>query len=339
MKENVHFNETDIALLEALRVNVRAPWASIGKAIGVDGVTARRRWSRIVGQNLAWTTVSTGNWRGQLTAVITLQCRVGTATVAGYALAELPQVMTIETIIGRHDLRCVVVVRDLEALNRLMSEDLGRIPGLLTSESQLVGTVYRQGSSWRAGALTPTAERSLSLQPGDHRLFSHRPHQIDAPMTELLIMDARMPANVIAEKLKVSETLIRRRLNSLINTGLLVLRAEAAPHLVSLPYSANLWLSFSRADLDRAAATLSSFKETRWTVSVLAGPANLYCSLWFRELEQLNEIERQLEMKFPGFTVVDRSMRLKAIKRMMHVLDENGLSKRIIPWVPQNSSE
>lgn len=338
MKNSVHFDETDLALLEALHVNARAPWVSIGQAIGVDGVTAARRWQRIVEHRLAWTTVSTGNWAGQVTAVFTMRCNAGKADLAGAVLADLPQVTTLETVIGRHDIRCVVVVRDLTALNDLMSRHMAEIPGLISFESQLVGTVYRQGSSWRAGALTPTAEKSLTVASVDKRLHSPKRHEIDPALAELLIRDARTPLHNLAAELGVSESLVRRRINSLINTGLLVLRAEAAPHLVGLPYAATLWFSFAPSDLDEAAAMLSSFRETRWTVSTLAGAANLCCTFWFRDMEQLHAIEQKLEARFPSYAVVDRTMRLKAIKRTMHLLDDQGLSRKVMPWVPQNAA-
>jgi DNA-binding Lrp family transcriptional regulator len=336
MKSFVQFDELNIALLEALRVNVRAPWEVIGKAIGVDGVTARRRWDRIVEQRHAWTTVSTGNWPGQVTVLLTATCAAGTAHDVARALALNPYVVTIETLVGRHDLRCTVVVQDMPALNHFLSAQIVGVPGLIAVETQLVETVYVQGSNWRAGALTPAAERSLSPQSSDSRSFSQQFHEVDPPMIELLIENARTPAKALADRLDVSETLIRRRINSLVSSGILVLRAEAAPHLVGLPYAANVWFSFSARDLQAAASMLSSFAEARWTVSVVAGEANLFCSFWFRDFAQLQQIELAVGDRFPTARIVDRSVKLKPVKRMMHVLDDEGLTTTVIPWMPQH---
>jgi DNA-binding Lrp family transcriptional regulator len=339
VKSFVQFDELNIALLEALRVNVRAPWEVIGKAIGVDGVTARRRWNRIVEQRHAWTTVSTGNWPGQVTALLTGRCVAGRALEVARTLAQNPSVVTIETLVGRHDLRCTVVVQDLAALSDFLSRQIAGIPGLTFVETQLVDTVYVQGSNWRAGALTPLAERSLNVKSTDSRSYSPHFHEIDPPMIELLIGDARTPAKTLADRLGVSETLVRRRINSLQSSGTLVLRAEAAPHLVGLPYAANVWFSFAAQDIDAAASMLSSFTEARWTASTLAGEANLFCAFWFRDFAQVQNIEHLVQESFPTARIVDRSVKLKPVKRMMHLLDDEGLTTQVIPWMPQHARE
>jgi len=335
MTASVQFDETNIALLEALRVNVRAPWEVVGKAIGINGVTARRRWNRILERRLAWTTVSTGNWPGQLTAIVTAHCRAGEALACARALAQTPFAVTVETLIGRQDVRATVVVEDMRTLDSFLSAGISSIPGLISIESQLVDKVYIQGSNWRPGALSRSAERALHLSSTDGRAYLPRSHTIDAALVELLVDDARAPAKSLADHLGVSETLVRRRINSLLNSGLVVLGAEAAPHLVGIPFSANYWYSFSPSDLDAGANMLSTLPESRWTVSVVASPANLFCVFWFRELSQLQELERTVHSRYPDAVIVDRSMRLQPVKRMMHVLDDDGLSSEVIPWVPR----
>lgn len=334
----MHFDETNIALLEALRVNVRAPWESVGRAIGIDGVTARRRWSRITEKRLAWTTVSTGNLPGQITAILTGRCRAGRALEVVEALARNPFVVTAETLIGHQDLRCTVVVEDMNSLGDVLTQQIRKVPDLLSVETQLVDTVFVQGSNWRAGALSATAERALHVASDDRRAYSGRAHEIDPVMIEILIEDARMPARTIASRLDVSETLVRRRINALVDSGMLVLRAEAAPHLVGLPFACNVWFSFTAEDLEPAAKLLSSFPQARWTASILGSQANLFCSFWFRDFDQLQQIERAIHEHFPDVRIVDRSMKLRPVKRMMHVLDDEGLTCEVIPWIPKRFS-
>ncbi|WP_375384056.1 Lrp/AsnC family transcriptional regulator [uncultured Microbacterium sp.] len=335
MKNSVHFDETNIALLEALRANPRAPWEAIGQAVGVDGVTARRRWNRIVERRHAWTTVSTGNWPGQVTATVTAQCAAGSALSVARELAESPFVVTIETIIGRHDLRCTVVVDDMDTLTRLLSRDLLAIPGLISIESQLVDRVFAQGSNWRPGALTAVAERVLHVDSADRRAHSDRLHAIDPALVELLVDDVRAPAIDLAAKLGVSETVVRRRISSLVRSGLLVLRVEAPPHLVGLPYGATIWFSLPARALHSAATFLAGIAETRWTATVLAGAANLMSVFWLRDFGQLQSIEQAVEERYPDARIVDRAMRLQPVKRMMHVLDDEGLTVRTIPSMPR----
>lgn len=46
----------DLALLHALQIAPRASWTRIGQAIGVDPVTAARRWTRLTGEGYGWLT-------------------------------------------------------------------------------------------------------------------------------------------------------------------------------------------------------------------------------------------------------------------------------------------
>lgn len=335
MSKSIQFDETDIALLEALQVNVRAPWEAVGAAIGVDGATARRRWNRILDRRAAWTTVSTGNLPGQMTAVATAKCTAGFARDVARELARNPCVVSVETVIGSHDLRLTVVVRDIVDLGNFLSRDVAGLPGLLSVDSQLIDRVYVQGAKWRPGALTASAERGLHVPSYDRRAYSPRAHDIDGPLNEMLVEDARLPSTILAERLGVSETLVRRRINSLTNLGLLVLRAEAAPHLIGLPYGANIWYQFAADELVEAAERVSSMTEARWTASVLAGAANLFVVWWVDGIESLHRIEREIQGRFPRVRVIDRSMRLQPVKRMMHLLDDEGLTTGVIPWMPQ----
>ena len=334
MKSRLHFDETNVALLEALRLNPRAPWEAVGRAIGVDGVTARRRWSRIVERRLAWTTVSAGNWPGQITAIVTARCRAGAALEVSRELAEIPCVVTIETMAGRQDVRCTVVVDDLASLSEFLSTHLRSVVGLDSVESQIVDRVYAQGSNWRPRALAPDAEKELSPASSDRRAYSDRLNEIDPALVNLLVEDARAPSVALANRLGVSETLVRRRINALAESGLLVLRVEAAPHLVGVPYSSTIWFAFSALELHDAASFLSTLPEARWTVTTVAGRANLVCVFWFRDFARLHIIERSVRERFADAQVVDRSIRLQAVKRMMHVLDDEGLTDRVIPWGP-----
>ncbi|MET7782244.1 AsnC family protein [Streptomyces mirabilis] len=49
-------DETDLALVHALQIAPRAPWTAVGQALGIDPMTAARRWARLTGTGCAWVT-------------------------------------------------------------------------------------------------------------------------------------------------------------------------------------------------------------------------------------------------------------------------------------------
>ncbi len=56
VQESDVLDELDLSLINTLQLGPRAPWAQIGAALGVDPVTAARRWSRLVESGSAWVT-------------------------------------------------------------------------------------------------------------------------------------------------------------------------------------------------------------------------------------------------------------------------------------------
>ncbi|RIQ20438.1 AsnC family protein [Jiangella rhizosphaerae] len=47
-------DEADLALRHAVQLAPRAPWQRIGLVLGVDPVTAARRWARLSESGAAW---------------------------------------------------------------------------------------------------------------------------------------------------------------------------------------------------------------------------------------------------------------------------------------------
>ncbi|MFJ8440171.1 AsnC family protein [Kitasatospora griseola] len=49
-------DELDLALVDALRVDPRAPWSRLAAPLGVDPATLSRRWARLTADGDAWVT-------------------------------------------------------------------------------------------------------------------------------------------------------------------------------------------------------------------------------------------------------------------------------------------
>ncbi|MDH6576360.1 NAD kinase [Kitasatospora sp. MAP5-34] len=49
-------DELDLALVNALQLQPRAPWSLLGQTLGISPVTAARRWRRLSEAGIAWVT-------------------------------------------------------------------------------------------------------------------------------------------------------------------------------------------------------------------------------------------------------------------------------------------
>ncbi|MFC7564574.1 AsnC family transcriptional regulator [Actinomadura namibiensis] len=53
-------DELDLALVNALQLDPRAPWSRLSGPLGVDAATLSRRWSRLTESGAAWVTCVAG---------------------------------------------------------------------------------------------------------------------------------------------------------------------------------------------------------------------------------------------------------------------------------------
>src|SRR5438128_7915967 len=74
--EPVTLTETDLALVEALQVAPRAPWTSLGAALGISAATAAQRWARLAATGSAWVTGGPGValWNTRCVAYVEVDC-------------------------------------------------------------------------------------------------------------------------------------------------------------------------------------------------------------------------------------------------------------------------
>ncbi|TMR99176.1 AsnC family transcriptional regulator [Nonomuraea basaltis] len=118
MQDSVRrLGEDDLALIHALQLRPRASWTDLGRALGVDPVTAARRWSRLTECGEAWIGVSPGPrlFEQVCVAFVDIECAAGAAAAVARALSGRPHVLTLERSAGTQDLLATVATSDLAA--------------------------------------------------------------------------------------------------------------------------------------------------------------------------------------------------------------------------------
>ncbi|MFE2993163.1 Lrp/AsnC family transcriptional regulator [Streptomyces sp. NPDC059262] len=108
-------DETDLALVHALQTAPRAPWAAVGRALGIDPSTATRRWARLAEAGLAWVTCYPADQllEDMGSAHIEVACVPGATDAAGRTLAGAPHVVGVEHVSGDHALLLTMLVPTL----------------------------------------------------------------------------------------------------------------------------------------------------------------------------------------------------------------------------------
>ncbi|MFE0136318.1 Lrp/AsnC family transcriptional regulator [Streptomyces sp. NPDC059037] len=261
-------------------MNPRAGSGEIGRALGEHERTVARRIQRLIAWRVIHPTALFDTARGGLGSAVQLRLEVerGHMERAAHALAECKDIRRVVGVSGRSDvLWCEVVVAGRGGLHTLMTEG---ISGVTAIEKFHVSTTLRTFTTvaeWHAPLLSPGEERKL--RAGAVRLVSPLEDQYELTSTDhrvaaALIRNARISLTDMARELGFSVATAGRRVNSLLERGILHLRTEVEPALLGLPVQAQICLKVSPAGLDSVGTALAACPEVRYCAAI-TGTHNL----------------------------------------------------------------
>ncbi|MFC1400106.1 MULTISPECIES: Lrp/AsnC family transcriptional regulator [Streptacidiphilus] len=334
-------DELDLALVDALRMDPRAPWSRLAAPLGVDPATLSRRWARLNAAGDAWVTCypSTDRLGFGLTALVEVECLADRVGAVAAVLAQDPQAASVEVVTGGADLVLTVGALEPEALTRYVLDRIGAVPGVLRTRTSLVERTVREGSRWHDGALDPGQREAITAAGTQPVRLDRAPgRQIVEDRSLLLALgeDGRMPYAELAQRTGLPPTTVRRRLTELRDSGRLVLRCDASPRLTGHPIGMFLWSELPAHRLDAAAEWFAALPQARMC-AVTVGAANLSTYLKVRHLPELRRLEEQLARRFPEVRVRERQLALRTVKLVGRLMDGEGRAAGYVPidpWAP-----
>ncbi len=136
-------DSVDRKILAALKRDARLPVAELGRLAGVSRATAHERLKRLQADGILLGTtarIDPAALGKPLRAFLFVQWRATEAgdqrEVAG-AIAALPGVEKVHVITGEHDFLVEVVAKDMDAIGRLIIENIRGIPGVSGTQSSI----------------------------------------------------------------------------------------------------------------------------------------------------------------------------------------------------------
>jgi len=333
-------DELDLALVDALRVEPRAPWSRLAGPLGVDPATLSRRWARLAAAGEAWVTCypSTDRLGYGVTALVEVECQANRVAEVAARLAQDPRTASIEVVTGGADLLLTVGATERSLLTRYVLDRIGTLPGVLRTRTSLVERTVREGSRWRDGALDTGQRAAIAgaphpAAPGAGRTAAGQQTVTDRSLLLALGQDGRMPYAELAERTGLPASTVRRRLAELRDSGRLVLRCDASPRLTGHPIHVLLWLELPADRLEPAAAWFAARPQTRMCAMTL-GAANLVASVMLRRVEDVRRLESELIRIAPGVRVRERQLTVRLVKLVGHLVDDEGRSCGYVPLDP-----
>ena len=120
---SVELDATDTAIIGLLREDGRAPYRAIARELGITEATVRSRVRRLEDSNtmrvVAVTDIEAAGY-GLLLA-IGLQVDGRSPDAVARELAAIPEVFSVNVVVGAQDIEVLVAARDQQALYELMT--------------------------------------------------------------------------------------------------------------------------------------------------------------------------------------------------------------------------
>jgi DNA-binding Lrp family transcriptional regulator len=333
MQDFATVSESDLEIIHALQLAPRASWERLSSVLGADPVTLRRHWQRLTDEGLARITAhsSVPLSNDNVITRVQISCPLMDATQIAETVALDANVFTVHLSSGSHPVVLMVAARNLEHLATYLTERLGHIPGVASIRSHILTSLLMDSSSWNLRVLSNRARAELIAErPQASTRTAFFPTELDAQISEILVMDGRASYADIARKLGVSPSTARRRTEELLATRSITLRCDIARHLLGWTVTAYVHARFQSSPEPYLVRLRREVPEIR-LLTTSASTDALHFHLWLRNITDLPVVERKLLSILPEMVIGGRSIMLRTVKQAGHILDTSGRSMKIIP--------
>ncbi len=146
----VELDDTDHAIIELLRSDGRMPYRAIAREVGVTEATVRSRVRRLEESNtmrvVAVTDIEAAGYGMLLAIGVQVENRAPEAVAQD--LAMIPEVFSVNVVVGTHDVEILVVAEDQDALDDLIGRRLAGTPGVRRLTPALALDVLKNQPDW-----------------------------------------------------------------------------------------------------------------------------------------------------------------------------------------------
>jgi len=271
-------------IMAALQVDGRATWRKISAALNLPERSVARHGAWLLEHGLV--TVAAIRHR-EHSLLIACTCAPGTGRIASESLSTRPDTSFSYQVTGREDL--VVEMHYSGDVTEMLSVELPATPGVASIVVYPVLKYFKTIRGWRLGSLKPAEEQALQASP-DITTWRIEPDLTakDEQIISALQEDGRASYESIARRVAMSETSVARRIDWLLSTGQIAIRAVVEPLAVGLPVEALLWVSTAPSQVEKLGQRLALRPEVRYAAAV-AGDCQLVVDVTVASQAELYE--------------------------------------------------
>lgn len=146
----IELDDTDNAIIALLRADGRLPYRAIARELGLTESTIRARVRRLEESDtmrvVAVTDIEAAGY--DMLLAIGVQVENRSPEEVARELAGLPEVFSVNVVVGTHDVEILVVAEDQVALDELIGHTLAVVPGVRRLTPALALDVLKNQPDW-----------------------------------------------------------------------------------------------------------------------------------------------------------------------------------------------
>lgn len=322
-------DELDRRIAAALQVNGRATWQQIARAVGSSESTVARRAQRLIEQRLLRVAAAIDPARAGLGYPVLVQLRCGPVAAPRIAdtLADRADARFVALVTGSFDIVVELIVPSRRYLARVLLDELTAIEGIGETTTESVVRNFKTSYDWSRDLLgEAAAELEDGFAANDSADERATLDSIDLQLVQLLSEDGRRSFSELAARLDISESLARRRVHSMCESGSMIFATFVAPELLGYDVELMCWMRVDLSRLDEIASTLATLPEVRY-LSATSGYSDLICEIILRSQDDLYGFSTKTLGSLAGIHSVNFGLELQTVKRAYLRMDGLGLDR------------
>jgi DNA-binding Lrp family transcriptional regulator len=284
------FDQLDQHIAIALQINGRASWRAIARGLDAPERTVTRRGQAMLDSGLVKVSTYLDTTRvGEARPLIVVaHTRPGASFQIGLAIAGRPDASSVSVLEGTGQLVCMLLPSDAEARYRLLLHELPSLDGLRDTSVATVLRYFRAGYDWSAGGLPAEAMKELQTLPTSdpERTDPVELSREDQALIAELALDGRRSIASLAEALEVGTQSVQRRLNRLLEEGVIHIRTEVRPKLLGLDVEVLVWIRVPPLEIGTVGRSLATHPAVRFCAAT-TGPTQILIDCLFADENQL----------------------------------------------------
>lgn len=312
-------DKLDRRIIHALYVDPRAPFSRLSQVLGSSEQTIARRYRRLFDARVLRVVGQLDSQRlGRSDWAVRIRCAPGSAPAVATRLAERPDTAWVQLMSGGTEILSTIHSRDA-------AEPAPPLLGQLPVGREIVGLeAFCILNLFTTGASPPPGSDELSRGEVDRLRAAARGgtstdrstvrlQDADWPLVHALAEDGRATYRQLAARTHWHESTVRRRVDELVDSGVLSFDVDLLADALGFRSRAMLWMRVAPGRLGSVGQTLVERPEIPF-VAATTGSTNLVAAVLCEDDRSLYEFISVVLADLEGLTHVETSPVMRAVK-------------------------